>query len=287
MGKAFENGKRNGMRLKIGAFARIGQVSVSALRYYDEVGLLRPVEVDRWTGYRYYSFDQLGMLNRLLALKDLGLSLEQIRQLLGEELPAEQIKGMLRLKRAELQAQAAEIQERLARVEARIEQIEMEGKMPDYEVVVKKVEPVRVALLRDVVPSMEVVGKTFDRLFDEVIEHVESSGGQIGEPPTALWYEDPMSRPEDIKVGIAIPTESAVEDSERVRIEDLPGVDSMASVVHRGPFSTLGSAYEAIGRWLEQSGYSVVGPSRELNLEYERDGDQSKYVTEIQFPVGK
>src|SRR3954470_13796017 len=145
------NQKRHPMRLKIGEFARIGQVSVSAMRYYDEVGLLRPVEVDRWTGYRYYAFDQLGMLNRLLALKDLGLSLEQIRQLLGEELPGEQIKGMLRLKRAELQAQAQEINERLARVEARIEQIEMEGKMPDYEVIVKRVEPVRVALLRDVV----------------------------------------------------------------------------------------------------------------------------------------
>jgi DNA-binding transcriptional MerR regulator len=96
------------MRLRIGEFARFGQVSVSALRYYDEVGLLRPSEVDRWTGYRYYSLDQLAMLNRLLALKELGLSLDQIKQLLGDELPADEIRGMLRLKRAELQARRKE-----------------------------------------------------------------------------------------------------------------------------------------------------------------------------------
>jgi DNA-binding transcriptional MerR regulator len=275
------------MRVKIGEFARVGQVSVSALRYYDEVGLLRPVEVDRWTGYRYYSYDQLGMLHRILALKDLGLSLEQIRLLLGEELPAEQIKGMLRLKRAELQAQAQEIKERLARVEARIEQIEMEGKMPDYEVVLKPVEPVRVALLRDVVPSMEVVGPTFDRLFDEVIDHVMKNGGQMSGPAIALWYEAPDAQPNDIAVGAAVPTESAIQDGERVRIEELPGVETMASVVHRGSFATLSVAYSAIERWLEQSGHKVAGPSREVYLEYERDGDQSKYVTEVQFPVEK
>ncbi|MFL5735480.1 MAG: MerR family transcriptional regulator [Chloroflexia bacterium] len=275
------------MRLKIGEFARIGQVSVSALRYYDEVGLLRPVEVDRWTGYRYYAFDQLGMLNRLLALKDLGLSLEQIRQLLGEELPGEQIKGMLRLKRAELQAQAQEINERLARVEARIEQIEMEGKMPDYEVVLKRVEPVRVALLRDVVPSMDVVNPTFDRLFDEVIGYVTQNGGQMSGPPISLWYGDPAVQPNDIEVGAALPTESNLASSERVRIEDLPGAETMASVVHHGSFATLSAAYGAIGTWLEQSGYHISGPTREVYLEYERGGDQSKYVTELQFPVSK
>src|SRR5947209_7669990 len=120
------------MRVKIGDFARLGMISVSALRYYNEVGLLKPAEVDNWTGYRYYALDQLPALHRILALKDLGLSLEQIKQLMGEELPAEQIRGMLRLKHAELQDQAREIQERLARVEARIQQIEMEGKMSEY-----------------------------------------------------------------------------------------------------------------------------------------------------------
>jgi len=113
--------------IKIGDFSRISRVPVKTLRYYDEVGLLKPVEVDRFTGYRYYSLDQLSRLNRILALKDLGFSLEQIAQLLDENLPAAQIRGMLRMKQAELQDRVREEQERLARVEARLRQIEQEG----------------------------------------------------------------------------------------------------------------------------------------------------------------
>src|SRR5512143_322161 len=114
---------------KIGDFSKLSQVSVKALRYYDELGLLKPVEVDRFTGYRYYSADQLPRLHRILALKDLGLSLEQIAQLLDDDLPAAQLRGMLRLKQVELRAQMQEEQARLARVAARLNQIEQEGKM--------------------------------------------------------------------------------------------------------------------------------------------------------------
>ena len=69
--------------LKIGYFARISQVTVKTLHHYDRIGLLKPAHVDPFTSYRYYTIDQLGQLNRILALKDLGLSLEQIAQLLA------------------------------------------------------------------------------------------------------------------------------------------------------------------------------------------------------------
>ncbi|HEY4723320.1 MAG TPA: helix-turn-helix domain-containing protein, partial [Anaerolineae bacterium] len=88
---------------KIGDFSKLSQVSVKTLRYYDEIGLLRPGEIDRFTGYRYYSADQLHRLNRILALKDLGLTLEQIDQLLNGDLSAADIRGMLKLKRAEIE----------------------------------------------------------------------------------------------------------------------------------------------------------------------------------------
>ncbi len=74
--------------LKIGEFSRIGQISIKTLRYYDTIGLLKPHQIDPITGYRYYSFDLLPRLNRILALKELGLSLEQINQLLTDDLTA-------------------------------------------------------------------------------------------------------------------------------------------------------------------------------------------------------
>lgn len=275
------------VRLKIGEFAKVAAVSVSALRYYDAVGLLRPADTDRWTGYRYYALDQLPALYRILALKDLGLSLDEIRELMGEELPPDQIRGMLRLKRAELREQAADLQERLARVETRLLQIEMEGKMSQYDVIVKRVEPIRAAVLNDTVPNMEVVNATFDRLFDEVLGHVYSHGGTLDGPALDLWYDGPMDTPENMRVAAAAPTHSNIPASDRVKIEDLPGVDQMACVVHSGPFATLGQAYSALFTWISENGYRIAGPSREVYLQYERGGDQNNYVTELQAPVEK
>jgi len=93
---------------KIGDFSKICRVPVSALPYYADIGLLEPAHTDKFTSYRYYSLDQLPRLNRILALKDLRLSLEQIAQILRDELPAEQIRGMLRLKQAEIRQQVEE-----------------------------------------------------------------------------------------------------------------------------------------------------------------------------------
>jgi DNA-binding transcriptional MerR regulator len=85
---------------KIGDFSKLSRVTVKTLRYYDEVGLLRPVEVDPFTGYRYYALDQLPRLHRILALKDLGFALEQISQIINEGVSPDQLRGMLCLKQS-------------------------------------------------------------------------------------------------------------------------------------------------------------------------------------------
>ena len=141
--------------LKIGEFSRLVGVPVKTLRYYDEIGLFKSDHIDEQTGYRFYSFEQLPRLNRLLALKDLGLSLSEIDQMLQENLSADQLRGMLLLKQVELEDLARDIRERIARVEARLSLIEMEDKMPDYEVVIKTVEPVLVASKRRPFPTLQ------------------------------------------------------------------------------------------------------------------------------------
>ena len=105
---------------KIGEFSRLSRVSVRMLRHYDQLGLLTPSQIDPFTNYRYYSADQLPRLNRILALRDLGFSLEQIAGVLDEDLPADQLLGMLKLKRAEIEEQMQAERLRLARLEARI-----------------------------------------------------------------------------------------------------------------------------------------------------------------------
>ncbi len=110
--------------LKIGEFAEETQVTIKTLRHYAKLGLLKPVWIDRFTGYRYYTREQMVRLNRIMALKDLGFTLTQIGQVLQEELTLDELRGMLRLKYAELEQHIGEEQARLSRIEERLRRIE-------------------------------------------------------------------------------------------------------------------------------------------------------------------
>jgi len=150
--------------IRIGDFSKLSRVSVKTLRYYDEVGLLKPIQVDRVTGYRYYEFDQLPQLYRILALKDLGFSLEEIGHLLESDLSVEQMRGMLRLRQAEIRQRMEEEAGRLERVELWLRQIEQEDSMSKYDVVIKKLEPIKVASVRGVVPTPPDQGSLWGEL---------------------------------------------------------------------------------------------------------------------------
>ena len=271
---------------KISDFSKLSRVSVKALRYYDELGLLKPAQIDRFTNYRYYSIDQLPRLNRTLrvALKDLGLSLEQIARLLDKELPPDQLRGMLMLKQAELQQQADELQERLARVEARLRQIEQEGKMPAYDVIVKKVEPQWIASVRGVVPTPPEQGPLWGELGAYLGRHKVTTPG-----PCFTLYHDPEYKERDWDLEVCEPLGAVIPGSERVRVYELPGVETMACTIHHGPFVTIGEAYEAISKWLAANGYRITGPCREVYLRTAQNGSQTdpNTLTEIQFPVEK
>src|SRR5215207_5639026 len=159
---------------KIGEFSKLVRVPTATLRYYDQVGLLKPVEVDRFTDYRYYSVSQLPRLNRILALKGLGFSLEQIAEVLAEGLTPEQMRGMLRLRHAQISQQLADMQNQLVEVEVRLQQIEHEATVPSYDVIVKEVEPQLIASVRAILPDHHAVGALFGEVYEALgPNHVE------------------------------------------------------------------------------------------------------------------
>jgi effector-binding domain-containing protein len=268
---------------KIGEFSKLSQVTVKTLRYYDAIGLLKPAEVDRFTGYRHYSARQLPRLNRILALKDLGLSLDQVAQLLESDLPPDQIRGMLRLRKVEIQQQMQEEQARLARVEWRLRQIEQEETMPTQEVVLKKIASLAVVSVRDTVPTYGDISQLYGEIFAHLGQHKINPAG----PSIGIYYDEEY-RERDVDVEAAVPVTGLVPRGDRVVGRELPAVEEMACIVHEGSFDTLHGTYGQLMAWIEANGYRIYGPNREIYVRGpESGGDPSTYVTEIQFPVEK
>lgn len=274
--------------LKIGVFAQVSQVSIKMLRHYDGVGLLKPVFVDDFSGYRYYSLEQLPRAHRIIALKDLGFSLEQIAGLLNQNLPSERLRRILSQKQEELSRQVREDQARLGRVEARLRQIDQEGKMPNYEVVLKKIEPMLIAGIREVVPEGEQVTPVYHRIFTELFQYaseqgIDMSGRQLS-VDTCLesgWKVNDSA----VTIEAAVRLDRPTPETGRARVHALPAVDMMACTIHHGDYDLLNQAYEVLLRWAEANGYEGDGTNRHLYLQ---TGDTEKdNITEVQFPVGK
>jgi len=271
--------------IRIGDFSKLSRVSVKTLRFYDEMGLLKPVEVDRFSGYRYYEFDQLPRLYRILALKDLGFSLEEIGHLLEGDLSAEQMRGMLKLRQAEIRQRVEKEAGRLERVELWLRQIEQEDSMSKYDVVIKKIEATKIASVRGVVQTPPDQRS----LWDELMGYLNQQGARMIGPPQAI-YHDKEFKERDWDIEVCMPIVDELTSENRVKIYDLPASEKTACVVHSGPFATIGEAYDAVAKWIDQNGYQIVGPGRELNLRLpEKLGDQNdpNTINEIQFPVEK
>jgi DNA-binding transcriptional MerR regulator len=270
--------------IRIGDFSKLSRVSIKTLRYYDEMGLLKPVEVDHFTGYRLYEYSQLTTLHRILALKDLGFSLEEIRELLADGLSPEQMRGMLKLREAESRQRVREETERLQRIEARLRQIEQENNMSNYDVVIKSVDAIKVASVRDVVPTPPEQGCLWHELDGYLaMNRVRRAGTCF-----TLYHDDEYKEREwDLEV--CEPISDDLKGSRRVTVQELPAVPVMACTIHNGPFVTINEAYQAIGKWIASNGYHIVGPCREVYLKPAKNGGQNdpKTVTEIQFPVTK
>jgi DNA-binding transcriptional MerR regulator/predicted transcriptional regulator YdeE len=275
---------------KIGEFSKLVHVPVPTLRYYDQVGLLKPVEVDRFNGYRYYSASQLPRLHRILALKGLGFSLEQIGSVLAEGPTPEQMRGMLRLRHAELSEQLLQMQGQLVEVEGRLRQIEREDDVSSYDVILKQVEPLLVASVRAILPSHSASST----LFGEVYEAIGPRAGEaLGPHPgegggtMVLWY-DTEYKERDVDGAAAFVLRCRVPERGRMRVYELPAA-TMAATVHHGAYNTINAAHEAVLEWVEANGYRIVGPDREINLHNTMPirQDDPSYVTEIQYPVAR
>jgi DNA-binding transcriptional MerR regulator len=267
----------------IGEFARHGRVSVRMLRHYDAIGLLRPASVDPVNGYRFYQASQLAELNRLIALKDLGFTLQQVQAILEEKVSAAELRGMLKLRRAEIYAHIESETSRLARVEARLLTIEDEARAPVDGVVVKRLPPVRVGELTGIAAGYEpeAITPVIQPLYCDLWQRMAGAGVAAAGPAIA-YYEDAPAGDGAIVVHAAVPVlDGAARDG--FSVVDLPEVETAAAIIHHGSMDDVLPTGQGLARWIDASGYRSVGYAREVTLEHSADPDQ--WVTELQQPI--
>jgi len=276
----------------IGEFARHGRVSVRMLRHYDTIGLLRPACVDPVSGYRLYQASQLAELNRVIALKELGFTLQQVQSILAEQVSAAELRGMLKLRRAEIQAVLEAETTRLARVEARLLTIEDEARAPADGVVIKRLVPVRVGELTGEAAGWEPESITpvIQPLYSELWRLLCSA--EVGAAGPALaYYEDAPAGEGAIVVHAAVPVadgpgadgSSGAGRDPGFAIVDLPAVERAAVIIHHGSMDDVMATGQALARWIDANGYRSAGYSREVTLAWSPDPEQ--WVTELQQPI--
>ncbi|MFI7113676.1 MerR family transcriptional regulator [Nonomuraea sp. NPDC050227] len=266
----------------IGDFARLGLVSVRMLRHYDAIGLLRPAHVDPLTGYRSYQAAQLARLNRIVAIKDLGFTLEQVRTILDEKVSTEELHGMVRLRRAQLEAQINADLARLRGVEARLRSIETEGHMRTAEVVLKKIDPVRVAQLSARAASYEGedVGPVIGPLFEEICARVERADVRVAGPGLAYYRQEDDG---SVMVHACLPVNVDPDPRHDFEIRDLPAIGTAATIIHHGPMEAVGPTFQALAHWIEENGYRSLALAREVSLHCPQD--RAEWVHELQIEV--
>lgn len=264
----------------IGEFATIGRVSVRMLRHYDALGLLTPARVDASSGYRYYDSEQLRRLNRLLALKDLGFSLEQVGQILADEVDPAELRGMLRLRRAELAEQIASDRARLARVEARLRIIEGEGAMSTTDVTLTSAPALRFAYLAGHAASAEHedVGPVVSNLF-------ERASGLAANAPhgeAVAVYQTLADGSLDCRAGFLLTDGQPAPEG--LELVDLPALEQAAVLEHHGSMEDITGSYQRLAVWIEENGYRTDGSARERYL-VSWPEPEDEWVTAIEMPV--
>jgi len=272
---------------KIGEFSRIARVSCRLLRYYEELGLMKPARTDGDSGYRYYSASQLPRLNRILVLRELGLSLEQIGRILTDELPASELRGMLLMRRAEVEQSLETEAQRLRQIETRIAQIEASGELTADDVVVREEPAHKLLSMRQTIASFaEGI-----RLVGELVEAVPRVVGSrvLGQFVAIAHGQEFEPDNIDVEFGFFLQGSAGdgvrLPDGRKLTVRDVAPVEQLAACVRIGLPQNAHLTTARIGKFIESNGYRLCGPNREVFLQRPHRDRMEDSIVEMQFPI--
>lgn len=265
---------------KISDFSRLSRVSLKTLRFYDDIGILKPANIEKDTGYRYYSADQLLTLNRILMYKDLGFTLQQIQQLLREDISTENVRGMLQRKENEIQQLLEVEQARLSRIQDRLLLLEREGRVEkEQEVFIKSVE------------AQKIISFCSHGTVEEIPKLFHTLGQLVGKqkrqllPQMVMWKESESNEAEfELEVAYSLKQEIAVS-SDVLNVRILPEEPMMATLLQRVDPFVPSTACIDLAKWLVDNHYRIKKdqPGREVYVQsLEENGGT---FVEVQIPI--
>lgn len=269
----------------VGDFSKIAQVSTRLLRYYDEIGLFNPARIDPMTGRRFYSAEQMPTLNRILALKDLGLTLEQIQRLMYDTVSADEVQGMLLLKKAEIEQQLQAEMHRIHRIESRLQAIRDAEADKPLNVVIKEMPAQPVLSTRLTQATFEGALITMRRIRSRLPENKRYGLCFVICDQDEIHDMDDMT----LEIGCFVEAQDhpdvALADNTQLHFRELPAAPLMACSIVHGPLERLLLGYAQIGQWAEANGYRTAGKPREVTLQIAKSLDGSDLITEVRYPV--
>ena len=269
--------------IRIGDFSKLSRISIRMLRHYDDLGLLKPVNVDNFTSYRYYTPAQLQIANRITALKDMGFSLASIAEIMKQYNNAEALTTFLSIKLEEVKEQEREAKNKLKLIESAIKRLRKDEQAMKYDVTLKTLPERLVVSLRKTIPSYACEGELWYQLEQE-------TGGSL-QPNNPCYciaiFHDTEYKNNDVDVEIQMDVQKSGENTETVVFKTVEPVQ-FASAIHKGSFDSIGEVNESVAAWITDNGYEFDGSMFNIyHVSPWHDPNPENWVTEVCYPVKK
>ncbi|MCR4723202.1 MAG: MerR family transcriptional regulator [Eubacteriales bacterium] len=269
--------------LKIGEFSKLSRISVRMLRHYDEIGLLKPAKIDRFTDYRYYREDQLPTAGRIAALKEIGFSLADIIRILEVYDDREQMEKFFSVRQQELESLSKDTEHKLTLLDAARKQLRKEEDM-SYNVSIKTIPERYAATAQMTIPRYEDEGIIWEKITEET-----SKMGILEDDLClcAVTYLDGEYKEENVEMMAWKTVRGSYPDTEHVKFRTLPEV-TVASCTYQGSYSQITDVYTAVIAWMDANGYEPAEPMFNIyHVSPHETQNPDEFVTEICYPIKK
>lgn len=271
----------------IGKFSQLVRVSPRMLRHYEKCGLFFPAEIDKINGYRLYSATQIPLILRIVSLRDMGFSIEEISDILDSFEEKDNMDKVLNRKFNEIQGKIAEENRKIEMLKGTLHRIEKGNYTTTCEnVILKEIPKIQVLSLREVVSDYSYQEQLWERLYSFI---GENSMYPILEEAAIALYHEMEYKEQDVDIEVAVPVKEMGKSLGSFVFKELEPIDLAATVICNGPYEKILPEGEGLlAKWIEENDYEIIGSERAYAMRHPgNEQDPNNYLTEIQIPVKK